>query len=239
MNIAIDGPAGSGKSTIAKKLAAGLGCVYADTGAMYRAMALLMLRKNISLKDEDAVAAAAELADIRIEYREGSQRVLLDGEDVTGLLREEKVGEAASRVSVYKPVRKKLVELQQRLAAEVSVVMDGRDIGTVVLPDAEVKIFLTADPEVRARRRYLELLAKKSPEEQCDLTDQEKENALLKLKRDIIERDERDMSRKVSPLKKADDAILLDTSDLSINEVTSKILQIVRSAESVQEGKSL
>ena len=164
MKVAIDGPAGAGKSTIAKRVAKELGYIYVDTGAMYRAMALYLLRKGISADDQGGIESACADADISITFREGQQRVLLNGEDVTSSLRSESVGNMASASSANGAVRKKLVELQKRLAAETSVVMDGRDIGTVVLPDAEVKIFLTASSEVRAERRYKELLEKSENE---------------------------------------------------------------------------
>lgn len=211
-SIAIDGPAGAGKSTIAKKIAKQLGFIYVDTGAMYRAMALHILRKEISADDSAAISRACEDADITIIYENGEQVVLLNGENVNGLIRTEEVGNMASASSVNGDVRKKLVSLQQKLAKTADVIMDGRDIGTCVLPDANVKVYLTASSAVRAKRRYDELTAKGVA---CDLDTIEK---------DIIERDERDMNREISPLKQADDAILLDSSDLSIDEVVEKII---------------
>lgn len=211
-SIAIDGPAGAGKSTIAKKIAKQLGFIYVDTGAMYRAMALHILRKEISADDSAAISQACEDADITIIYENGEQVVLLNGENVNGLIRTEEVGNMASASSVNGDVRKKLVSLQQKLAKTADVIMDGRDIGTCVLPDANVKVYLTASSAVRAKRRYDELTAKGVA---CDLDTIEK---------DIIERDERDMNREISPLKQADDAILLDSSDLSIDEVVEKII---------------
>lgn len=211
-SIAIDGPAGAGKSTIAKKIAKQLGFIYVDTGAMYRAMALHILRKEIAADDSAAISQACEDADITIVYENGEQVVLLNGENVNGLIRTEEVGNMASASSVNGDVRKKLVSLQQKLAKTADVIMDGRDIGTCVLPDANVKVYLTASSAVRAKRRFDELTAKGVA---CDLE---------KIEKDIIERDERDMNREISPLKQADDAILLDSSDLSIDEVVEKIV---------------
>ena len=160
INIAIDGPAGAGKSTIAKRLAKELGYIYVDTGAMYRAMAYYFLKNHISAEDENRIAAACEHVDITIRYQDGEQQVILNGENVNGVIRNEEVGNMASSTSVYPVVRKKLVELQQQLAVKENVIMDGRDIGTVVLPNADVKIYLTASSKVRAKRRYDELTAK-------------------------------------------------------------------------------
>ena len=213
-SIAIDGPAGAGKSTIAKKIAKQLGFIYVDTGAMYRAMALHILRKEIAADDNAAISQSCEDADITIMYETGEQVVLLNGENVNGLIRTEEVGNMASASSVNGDVRKKLVSLQQKLAKTADVIMDGRDIGTCVLPDANVKVYLTASSAVRAKRRFDELTAKGVA---CDLDTIEK---------DIIERDERDMNREISPLKQADDAILLDSSDLSIDEVVEKIISL-------------
>lgn len=217
-NIAIDGPAGAGKSTIAKKVAAKLGYIYVDTGAMYRAMALYLLQNGISAQDTEAVSAKCQSADISIEYRNGEQVVLLNGENVNGLLRSEEVGNMASASSVNPDVRRKLVELQKQLAASKDVVMDGRDIGTCVLPNAEVKVYLTAGSAVRAKRRYDELVAKG---EECDLA---------AIEADIIERDHRDMTREISPLKQAEDAVLIDSSDMTIEEVEDAILKLCREA---------
>ncbi|MCR5654644.1 MAG: (d)CMP kinase, partial [Lachnospiraceae bacterium] len=210
-SIAIDGPAGAGKSTIAKKIAKKLGFIYVDTGAMYRAMALHLLRKEIPAEDAAAISAACSDADISIEYRNGEQVVLLQGENVNGLIRTEEVGNMASASSVNGDVRKKLVALQQKLAETTSVVMDGRDIGTVVLPGADVKVYLTASSAVRAKRRFDELTAKG---ETCDLA---------KIEADIIERDERDMNREISPLRQAEDATLVDSSYMTIDEVVDAI----------------
>lgn len=214
VGIAIDGPAGAGKSTIAKKVAKKLGYIYVDTGAMYRAMALYMIKNGISAQDAAAISRCCRDAKISIEYRNGEQVVLLDGENVTPFLRAEEVGNMASSSSVNGDVRKKMVELQQELAARENVVMDGRDIGTVVLPDAKVKVYLTASVKVRADRRYKELIAKGEEADYDKITAQ------------IEERDHRDMTREISPLKKADDAVEIDSSDLTIDEVTEKILEL-------------
>lgn len=212
--IAIDGPAGAGKSTIAKKIAKQLGFIYVDTGAMYRAMALFLLNKGIDPKDADAVSLNCKEADITIRYENGEQVVYLNGENVNGVIRTEQVSNMASLTSANPDVRKKLVELQQKLALGTDVVMDGRDIGTCVLPDAEVKIFLTASSRVRAERRYKELIQKG---EKCDIDVIEK---------DIIERDHQDMTREISPLAAADDATLLDSSYMTIDEVADTIIGI-------------
>ena len=216
MNIAIDGPAGAGKSTIAKKVAKTLGYIYVDTGAMYRAMALYMIKLGIDPENANAIEEACKSADIGIEYRDGEQVVLLNGENVNAYLRTEEVGNMASVTSVNAKVREKLVELQQKLAATKDVVMDGRDIGTVVLPNAEVKVYLTASSLVRAKRIALELEAKG---EAVDLA---------KIEADIIDRDNRDMTREISPLKQAEDATLIDSSYMNIDEVVEAILNLVK-----------
>ncbi|WP_029674319.1 (d)CMP kinase [Butyrivibrio sp. VCB2006] len=215
-NIAIDGPAGAGKSTIAKMVAKELGFVYVDTGAMYRAMALYMINNNVSADDADKISATCQSADITIKYENNEQIVYLNGENVNGKIRTEEVGKMASASSVNGDVRKKLVELQQKLAKTTDVVMDGRDIGTVVLPDALLKVYLTASSRVRAERRYKELIAKG---ENCDIDVIEK---------DIIDRDYRDMHRENSPLMQADDAVLVDSSDMSIKEVADKIIELYK-----------
>ncbi len=214
MNIAIDGPAGAGKSTIAKRLAKELGFIYVDTGAMYRAMAYYFLQHNIQGDDETAIAQACPDVDVTIAYENGEQQVLLNGSNVTAFLRTEEVGNMASATSVYPAVRTKLVELQRRLAERSDVVMDGRDIGTCVLPGAQVKVYLTASTATRAKRRYDELTQKG---EACDLQ---------KIEQDIIDRDDRDMHREISPLKQAADAVLVDSSELGIEEVVSEIRAI-------------
>lgn len=215
INIAIDGPAGAGKSTIAKALAKQLNIVYVDTGAMYRAIGLYFSRKQVAKDDVETVERECENIDVSIGYEDGEQIVYLNGENVNGLIRTPEAGMMASAFSMHKKVREKMVELQRNLAKKTSVVMDGRDIGTVVLPEAEVKIYLTASSSVRAKRRYDELIQKGID---CSLE---------QLKKEIEERDYQDMTREVSPLKKAEDAIELDTSDLSIEEVIEKMQQIV------------
>ena len=215
INIAIDGPAGAGKSTIAKSLAKSRNMVYVDTGAMYRAIGLYCSRKGIAGDDEAAVVNELDNITVSLAYENGEQVVYLNGENVNGLIRTPEAGNMASAVSVFPKVRAKMVELQQGLAAITSVVMDGRDIGTVVLPDAEVKIYLTASSAVRAKRRYDELVAKGM---ECDLATLQKE---------IEERDYRDMNRETSPLRQAEDAVLLDTSDLSIDEVVTAMQSII------------
>lgn len=215
-NIAIDGPAGAGKSTIAKRLAKELGFVYVDTGAMYRAMALYFLRSGIAKEDEAAISKAAREVDVTIRYENGEQQVLLNGENVNGLIRKEEVGNTASVTSAYGEVRKKLVELQQQLAEQADVIMDGRDIGTVVLPKAQVKIYLTASVETRAKRRYDELTEKG---QNCELKE---------IEQDIADRDYRDMHREISPLKQAEDAVLVDSSHMGIEEVVETIKSIYK-----------
>ena len=216
--IAIDGPAGAGKSTIAKKVASELGFIYVDTGAMYRAMALYMIKNGIRADEPEKISATCDSADITIRHENGEQVVLLNGENVNGLIRTEEVGNMASASSVNGDVRRKLVELQQKLAGEADVVMDGRDIGTVVLPNADVKVYLTASSKVRAERRFKELTAKG---ENCDIDVIEK---------DIIERDYRDMHREISPLKQADDATLVDSSDMTIDEVAKTIVDLYKNS---------
>lgn len=213
--IAIDGPAGAGKSTIAKGIAKRLGFIYVDTGAMYRAMALYLLRQGIQASETERISEASQQADITIVYVDGVQQVILNGENVTSFLRTEEVGNMASASSVNKDVRLKLVELQRALASRENVVMDGRDIGTYVLPDADVKIYLTASSACRAKRRYDELTARG---ESCDLK---------AIETDIIERDARDMNREFAPLRQAEDAVLVDSSELTIEEVTDRILSLV------------
>ena len=215
-NIAIDGPAGAGKSTIARRVAKELAFVYVDTGAMYRAMALYLIRSGAGKEDVKEFGRLCQGADISIEYREGEQTVIMNGENVTPLLRTEEVGNMASVSSADPKVREKLLDLQRKLAASMSVVMDGRDIGTTILPDADVKIYLTASSQKRAERRYKELTEKGIA---CCLDE---------IRRDIEERDRRDMNREISPLRQAEDAVLVDSSDMTIEEVTERILQICR-----------
>ena len=215
-NIAIDGPAGAGKSTIARRVAKELEFIYVDTGAMYRAMALYLLRNRISPMDKQAMESACQDVHISIAYENGEQQVLLDGENVTSQLRTEAVGNMASVSAANERVREKLVELQQSMAQTADVVMDGRDIGTKVLPQAQVKIYLTASAHTRALRRHRELSEKGIA---CDLSE---------IEEDIIQRDERDMNREISPLRQAEDAVLVDSSNLGIEEVVQQILGIYR-----------
>ncbi|MBR4670959.1 MAG: (d)CMP kinase [Butyrivibrio sp.] len=214
--IAIDGPAGAGKSTIAKKVAKELGFIYVDTGAMYRAMALYMIKEGVGGNEREKIAETCTSADITIKHENGEQIVLLNGENVNGLIRTEEVGNMASAISTIGIVREKLVELQQKLAETTDVVMDGRDIGTVVLPKASLKIYLTASSKVRADRRFKELSAKGV---KCNIDEIEK---------DIIDRDYRDMHRDISPLKQAEDAVLIDSSELTIDEVAEKIISLYK-----------
>lgn len=212
--IAIDGPAGAGKSTVAKRAAKELGFIYVDTGAMYRAMAVYFMEKGIDTGDEKAVDKCLDSINIVIEYKDGIQQVILNKENVTLKLRDEAVGRTASVVSKYAGVRGKLLELQRSLAEKSDVIMDGRDIGTTVLPDAQVKIYLTASVTARAQRRCDELTAKG---EKADIDE---------IKADIENRDYQDMNREISPLKQAEDAVLLDTSDMDIEEVVEAVKKL-------------
>ena len=223
-NIAIDGPAGAGKSTIARRVAKELSFIYVDTGAMYRAMALYLLRRKVNRDDTEQIGNICQDAEISIEYKNGEQIVLLNGENVNSYLRTEEVGNMASVSSAVPRVREKLLSLQRKLAKDMSVVMDGRDIGTTILPDADVKIYLTASSLTRAKRRYLELQEKGTV---CNLDD---------IQKDIEERDQRDMSREISPLRQAEDAVLVDSSDLTIEQVVDRILEIFRAR--TEEGAS-
>ena len=216
-SIAIDGPAGAGKSSIAKALSKRLGYIYIDTGAMYRAVALFFLENNVADGMDSRIESLLDKLEISIKYEDGAQKVILNGEDVTGKLRLEEIGKLASKFSAIGSVREKLVALQRKLAQKENVVMDGRDIGTVVLPNADLKIYLSASSKVRAKRRYLELLEKGQTD--LDINDIEDE---------IIKRDEADMNREISPLKQADDAYYLDSSDMTLEEVVSKILSMVK-----------
>ena len=213
-NIAVDGPAGAGKSTIAKQVAKKKGIIYVDTGAMYRAMALFMIREKVDPTNQEAIIAKCDEADVTLGQEDGQQVVFLNGENVHGMIRTEEVDNMASTISVIGKVRENLVAKQQKLAETTDLIMDGRDIGTCVLPNANLKIYLTASSEVRAKRRYDELVAKG---QECDLA---------QIKADIEERDYRDMHREISPLKQADDAILVDTSNMTIDEVVTKILEL-------------
>ena len=216
-SIAIDGPAGAGKSSIAKALSKRLGYIYIDTGAMYRAVAFFFLENNVADGTDSRIESLLDKLEISIKYEDGAQKVILNGEDVTGKLRLEEIGKLASKFSAIGSVREKLVALQRKLAQKENVVMDGRDIGTVVLPNADLKIYLSASSKVRAKRRYLELLEKGQTD--LDINDIEDE---------IIKRDEADMNREISPLKQADDAYYLDSSNMTLEEVVSKILSMVK-----------
>ena len=213
-NIAIDGPAGAGKSTIARSLARSLGFIYVDTGAMYRAMAYYFLKNRIDPENKSGIEDACADVDITITYENGEQQVLLNGENITSQLRKESVGNMASVTSALPAVRIKLTQLQKKLAASTDVVMDGRDIGTAVLPDAQKKIYLTAGTAVRAKRRYEELKA------------QGIDKSLESIEKDIRNRDYRDMHRDISPLCQAEDAVLVDTSDMDIETVLNTIRRI-------------
>ena len=215
-NVAIDGPAGAGKSTIAKRVAKELGFVYVDTGAMYRALAVYFLGLGLKPEDTDKIALACKDAEVTIGYEEGVQQVYLNGENVTGKLRTEEVGNMASVSSAIGEVRAQLLELQREMARTKDVVMDGRDIGTNILPNADVKIYLTASVETRAKRRYLELQEKGIA---CDLNE---------IAHDIEERDTRDMNREIAPLKQAEDAVFLDSSDMTIDEVVKAVKDLCK-----------
>ena len=223
MNVAIDGPAGAGKSTIARRAAKELGYIYVDTGAMYRGMAYHMLKKGIDLLDEAAVSAEAEKLSVSISYEKGEQAVLVNDENVTPFIRTPEVSAAASTVSAYPKVRAALLNLQKDLAKKQSVLMDGRDIGTVVLPQADVKIFLTASAEIRGKRRYDELISKGQT---ADL------NQIIE---DVKKRDEQDMNRAIAPLRQAEDAVLVDSSEMSIDQVTERIVRLVKAKEDRKE----
>lgn len=215
-NIAVDGPAGAGKSTVAKEVAKRLGLVYVDTGAMYRAMGIFFLEQGLSPEDEAGITRACRDAEVSIAYENGTQQVYLGGQNVTGRLREEAVGNMASRSSVYPAVRAKMTQLQQSLAKQTDVIMDGRDIGTVVLPEAALKIYLTASVEERARRRFRELTEKG---ETC---------VLAEIEQDIRERDDRDMHREAAPLRQAEDAVLVDATELTAAQVVERIVTLYR-----------
>lgn len=215
-NIALDGPAGAGKSTIAKRVAKNLGIIYVDTGAMYRAMGLYVNRKGLDGLDEAAVCACIDEITISLSFQNGEQCVLLNGENVNGLIRTPEISAITSRISVYAPVRKKVFSEQKRIAAGTELIMDGRDIGTCVLPDAALKIYLTASSEVRGKRRFDELTEKG---EVCDLS------TIIK---DIEERDYRDMHREISPLMQAEDAVLIDSSDMTIDQVVDTIMKLAK-----------
>lgn len=215
-NVAIDGPAGAGKSTIAKLVAKEKGYIYVDTGAMYRGLAIHFLDKGIQPQETEKVIEACKDAEVTIAYEDAVQHVYLNGKDISSCLRNEEVGNMASVTSAIPEVRKKLLELQQNLAKTQNVIMDGRDIGTCVLPHADVKVYLTASVETRAKRRYQELQEKG---EDCNLEE---------IAHDIEERDRRDMTREIAPLKQAEDAVLVDSSDMTIAEVVKTIVDLCR-----------
>lgn len=215
-NVAIDGPAGAGKSTIAKLVAKEKGYIYVDTGAMYRGLAIHFLNKGIQPQETEKVIEACKDAEVTIAYEDAVQHVYLNGKDISSRLRNEEVGNMASVTSAIPEVRKKLLELQQNLAKTQNVIMDGRDIGTCVLPHADVKVYLTASVETRAKRRYQELQEKG---EDCNLEE---------IAHDIEERDRRDMTREIAPLKQAEDAVLVDSSDMTIAEVVKTIVDLCR-----------
>jgi len=217
IKIAIDGPSGAGKSTLARRIAQELGIIYLDTGAMYRAVALKAIRLGIDTRDREGVSRIMPDIDISVDYHDGIQRIYLDGEDVSSAIRTNEVSMGASNVSAFPEVRTRLVALQQEIARNNPVVMDGRDIGTKVLPDAGLKIFLTATAEERARRRYLELQEK-------GLLDKTFEELVA----EIQERDHNDSTREHSPLKKADDAIVIDSTGKSVDELVAIIMEMVR-----------
>lgn len=216
-NVAIDGPAGAGKSTIAKLVAKEKGYIYVDTGAMYRGLAIHFLEQGISAEDKEGIVAACKDANVTIKYENGIQQIYLNDKNITSRLREEAVGNMASKSSAIPEVRAKLLDLQRSLAKTQDVIMDGRDIGTCVLPEADVKVYLTASVETRARRRYDELKEKGIS---CDFDE---------IAKDIEERDYRDMTRETAPLKQADDAICVDSSHMSIEEVVKAIVALCKS----------
>lgn len=216
MNVAIDGPAGAGKSTIAKAAAVQLGYIYVDTGAIYRSVALYCIENGIS--PEDAQGVEKSLADIKpeLKYIDGAQHVFVNGEDVSGRIRTPEVSMATSKIAAIPAVRKFLFDIQRSIAAENDVIMDGRDIGTVVLPDAQLKIYLTASAESRARRRYDELIAK---------GEQVTFEAVLE---DVKQRDYNDMNRETAPLKQADDAVLVDTTGLDLAQSIEAVMTLIK-----------
>lgn len=215
INVAIDGPAGAGKSTIAKLAAKKRDFIYVDTGAMYRAMTLACIRKGLTLEDKNEIIDTCQNVDVRLEYVDGEQHVLLNGENVNPYIRTEEVSQMTSAVSAFPEVREKLLELQRNIAEKENVIMDGRDIGSNILPNADVKIYLTASVSTRARRRYLEQVEKGY---KVDIKDIEK---------DIEERDYRDSHRECAPLTIAEGAVIIDSSDMTIDEVVDKITELI------------
>ncbi len=215
-NIAIDGPAGAGKSTIAKRAAKELSFIYVDTGAMYRTITLGLMRRGVDIEDVQALERSLADIEVTIDYRDGAQQVYLNGENVSGLIRTEEVSARTSACAAKPQVRAKLTDLQRELAGRQNVLMDGRDIGTAILPDAQLKIYLTASVQTRAQRRYKELVERG---ESCSLEE---------IAKDIEERDYRDMHRETAPLMQAEDAVLVDSSDMTIEEVTARIVELAR-----------
>ena len=215
INVAIDGPAGAGKSTVARAAAKALGYIYVDTGALYRAVGLNALRAGIPTDDADAVTATLGSIKVELKFENGEQLVLLNGENISSEIRTPDASMAASNVSAIPAVRAFLFDLQRNIAAENDCIMDGRDIGTVVLPDAQVKIFLTASPEIRAKRRYDELIEKGQQVDFKDVLD------------DLIKRDYNDSHREVAPLRPADDGVIVDTSELSLEESINKVIEVI------------
>ena len=225
MKIALDGPSGAGKSTVAKAVAKRLSIVYVDTGALYRSIGLFIKRLGIDKSDKEAIISQLKNIELSLQFKEGVQSVILNGEDVSGLIRTGEIAMYASAVSAIPEVRAFLLDTQRDIAHKNSVIMDGRDIGTVILPDAEVKIFMIASPEARAKRRYLELIEKG---EGCTY-----EGVLA----DIIERDKNDSTRAVAPAIPAEDAIFLDNSDLDIEGTVNKALEIIFSKVGAEDIK--
>lgn len=223
MVIAIDGPSGAGKSTLAKRLARDLGFMYLDTGAMYRALALKILRQGVDLADAEALGAVVEKTEIDMIEENHHLRLLLDGEEVSGLIRNPEVSQMASKASALKVVRQRMLELQRTLGGRGKVVAEGRDIGTVVFPEADVKVFLDASAAERARRRYNELRAAGQ-----DVN-------LAETVREMEERDKRDSERDLAPLRKADDAVMIDSSNLSADAVAHRVMQIIRKKDSLNQ----
>lgn len=219
MNVAIDGPAGAGKSTIAKRVARDMGYIYVDTGAIYRTLALVCIRQGIAAEEQEKISTVCKNAKVELKYIDGEQVMLLDEENVNPYIRTEEVSRMTSSISVYKEVREQLIDLQRQIAAKEDVIMDGRDIGTFVLPNAEIKVYLTASVATRAARRYAE---QKEKGIACTLQE---------IAEDIEKRDYRDMHREIAPLKKADDAVEVDTSDMTIEEVVETIEKMIKEQE--------
>lgn len=218
-NIAIDGPAGAGKSTIAKRIAKELKFIYLDTGSMYRGMAYHFVKNNIDVYNEEAVEEACKEVNLQVIYENEEQQIYVNDENVTPYLRTEEIGQMTSKIATYGAVRVKLVEVQQDFATKENLVMDGRDIGTCVLPNADLKIYLTASARTRAERRYKELTEKNVS---CNIEE---------IEQGIIDRDKQDMNREISPLKQADDAVLVDSSHMTIEEVTEHIINLFKNKE--------